>query len=86
MKIYRLKFETEILVECETEEEAEKIGHSSVEYEVRNGMLELFSLEELESENDLQSYERGSLPWRSFKRRDEPELTVDQILKARKLF
>jgi hypothetical protein len=54
--------------------------------EINNSIVNLSSLEKLESENDLQSYERGSLPWRSFKRRDEPELTVDQILKARKLF
>jgi hypothetical protein len=81
MKLYRLTYETEILVECETEEEAEKLGYSFLKHEVGNGMSNLSSLEKLESENDLQSYERGSLPWRSFKRRDEPELTVDQILK-----
>ena len=83
MKLYRLTYETEILIECETEEEAEKLGYSFLQDEVSNGMSNLSSLEKLESENDLQSYERGSLPWRSFKRRDESELTVDQILKAK---
>ena len=80
MKLYRVTFHTSILVEAPDEREAERIGDRNLECEVRNGGSEVWSTEELESEDQLHRDERGSLPWRSSDRREEPERTVDEIL------
>jgi hypothetical protein len=80
MKLYRVTFHTEILVEANDEREAERIGDRNLESEVRNGSSEVWSTEYLESVLQLRRNEWGSLPWRSPERSMEPELRVEEIL------
>jgi len=81
MKLYRVTFHTELLVAAHDEREAERIGYRNLECEVRNGGSEVWSTEILESRDQLRRDERGSLPWRSWDRREEPERTVEEILR-----
>ncbi len=82
MSIYRVSFLTELLVDCETEKEAELIGFKHIVDEVNNRGSEIFSVKRLESPGQVRRWERGSLPWRDTQRdlRGEPEKTVEQIL------
>lgn len=83
MAIYRVSFLTELLVECESEKEAERIGFDHLTDEVDNRGSEVFSIKLLESPEQVRRWERGSLPWRDSQRdhRGEPEKTVEQILR-----
>ena len=78
MSIYRVTFQTCLLVECDDEVEAEEIGRDFLAEEVGNA--DLFGIECLSSKDQLEKIEQGSLPWRSWERRNEPDLTVEQIL------
>jgi len=80
MKLYRVTFHTELLVEANDEREAERIGDRNLESEVRNGSSEVWSTELLDHEKQLRRDERGSYPWRSSTRHGEPELRVEEIL------
>ena len=82
MAIYRVSFLTDLLVECENEKEAERIGYYHLIDEIRNGGSDVFSVKLLESPGQVRRFERGSLPWRDTQRdlRGEPEKTVEQIL------
>ena len=80
MPLYRITFQTDMLIEARDEREAERIGDRNLESEVRNCGSELYRIEELRSVDQLRREERGSLPWRSTERRDEPELFVEEIL------
>ena len=82
MAIYRVSFLTELLVDCETEKEAELIGFKHIVDEVNNRGSEIFSIKHLESPGQVRRWERGSLPWRATQRdlNREPEKTVEQIL------
>ena len=82
MPIYRISFLTELLVDCETEKEAELIGFKHLIDEVNNRGSEIFAVKRLESPGQVRRWERGSLPWRDTQRdlRGEPEKTVEQIL------
>lgn len=82
MPIYRVTFTTSLLVECESEKDAEGIGFENLEAEIENQNSEVYSVELIESEAQLRRIERGSLPWRSWERRDEPEIEVDDILSS----
>ena len=82
MKIYRVTFTTQLLVEAGSEEDAERIGSSFLSDEVRNGGSEVYRTEEITSPLGLLTRERGSLPWRDWKRVGEPEITVDDILRV----
>jgi hypothetical protein len=80
MPLYRVTFQTDMLIEARDEREAERIGDRNLESEVRNCGSELYRIEELRSVDQLRREERGSLPWRATERRDEPELHVEEIL------
>lgn len=83
MAIYRVSFLTDLLVECESEKEAEMIGFKHLIDEVDNRGSDVFSIKLLESPDQVRRWERGSLPWRDTQRdlNCEPEKTVEQILK-----
>ena len=85
MPIYRVTFQTELLIDCENETEAEKIGYDNVDYEVRNGICDITSMKLIESANQLRRGEHNSLPWRANSRNwsHEPEKTVQQILESK---
>ena len=82
MAIYRVSFLTDLLVECENEKEAERIGFKHIVDEVNNRGSEIFSVKLLESQSHIRRWEHGSLPWRDTQRdlRGEPQKTVDEIL------
>ena len=67
MSIYRVTFQTCLLVECDDEVEAEEIGRDFLAEEVGNA--DLFGIECLSSKDQLEKIEQGSLPWRSWERR-----------------
>jgi hypothetical protein len=82
MPIYRVTFQTELLVDCENESEAERIGFKHLEDEVRNRTSEVYRVEKLDSVDQLRRAERGSLPWRRYERNSMGEsfYMVDEIL------
>lgn len=82
MTIYRVTFHIDLLVECETEREAERIGYDNLQEEIRNCSLGAlpWSVRRVESTDELRRGEHGSLPWRAPQRHGEPELTVDELL------
>lgn len=82
MPIYRVTFTTQLLVECENEKDSVRIGKDFLADEVRNGGSEVYATEEVRSTGDLLARERGSLPWRDWKRAGEPEVIVDEILRV----
>ena len=81
MSLYRVTLQSEILIDCENEHEAERIAYSNIEYEIGNGNVQLYSIKEITSEEQLLRAERNSLPWRSRARDREPERTVEEILR-----
>ena len=85
MTLYRLTFQTEILVDASDEREAERIGYNNLEEEIGNGNTNVYSIKEITAEDQLLRGERGSLPWRNIQRdwAKEPELTVEEILRGR---
>lgn len=85
MPIYRVTFQTELLIDCENETEAEKIGYDNVDYEVRNGFCDITSMKLIESASQLRRGEHNSLPWRANSRNwsHEPEKTVQKILESK---
>jgi len=80
MKLYRVTFQTEILVEAKDESEAGKIGFKYAHEEIENA--EIYGITELNDLSQLRRNELGSLPWRSIERWGEPELLVEEILKG----
>lgn len=82
MPIYRVTFTTEMLIDAENEGEAERIGYDHLVDEVGNGISEVLTVRSITSLDQLQKFEKGSLPWRSSARRGEPEKTVGDILKG----
>jgi hypothetical protein len=82
MAIYRVTFHIDLLVDCETEREAERIAYNNLENEIRNCSLGAvpWSIRRVESTDNLRRGEQGSLPWRDPQRYEEPELTVDELL------
>ena len=80
MKIYRVTFHTSLLVEAESESEANRIAERNLCEEVRNGSSEIYSIDHLTSADQVRRNEKRTLPWRSDERYDEPNLTVNEIL------
>jgi len=82
MPIYRVTFQTELLVDCDDVGEAERIGFKHLEEEVGNRHSEVYRVEKLENLYELKRAERGSLPWRCEDRSNSgiPYRTVDEIL------
>lgn len=82
MPIYKVTFQTELLVDCENESEAERIGFKHLEEEVRNGLSDIISVQNITSSDQIRKGEKGSLPWRDAKRNraGEPEKTIAEIL------
>lgn len=76
MKIYRVTIQTDILVEAENEVDAEKIALDNF----REETPEFYSAIEIDNLNKLTSDEQLSLPWRSWERRGEDDLTIKEIL------
>jgi len=85
MAIYRVTFQTELLIDCENEAEAEEIGYDNIDYEVRNGVCDIVSMKLVDSVRQLHRGEHNSLPWRANSRNcsHEPEKTVQQILEEK---
>lgn len=83
MTIYRVTFHIDLLVDCKTERDAKRIGYKNLQDEVKNYSQAAvpWSVRRVKSIDELRREERGSLPWRDPLRK-EPELTVDEILKA----
>lgn len=82
MAIYRVTFQTEMLIDCETEGEAERIGYHYLQDEVRNGS-NIYRIEKVETVNQLRRNEIGSLPWRDSYMVGMPETRVEEILEAK---
>lgn len=80
MPIYRVTFHTNLLVECENENEAEKIGLQNLNDEIKNGLSSVFNICTIESSDELRAEESYSLPWRSNDRKREPDRDVNDIL------
>lgn len=80
MTIYRLTFTTDLLIDCDNEEQAVHLGYKNLMYEVRNNTSDLTHIQKIESISQIRRHEKNSLPWRDSSRRDEPEKTVNQIL------
>lgn len=81
MPIYRVTFTTSLLVDAQDEWTAEHVGEQCLVDEVRNGTSEVYNTEEVTTQAGLRAGEVGSLPWRDLRRRDEPEVTVDEIIR-----
>jgi hypothetical protein len=79
MNLYRVTFTTSLIVEAESERDAERIGHVNLKEE-SSIASELYSIDRIEFKDELRRDERGSLPWRDARRRDEPELYVEELL------
>ena len=79
MKLYRVTFQTSLLIEAENEKEAVRIGEQNLQGEVRNGTSELYNVETLRSQENLRRGEKRSLPWRDWNRKD-PEMRVEDLL------
>lgn len=80
MKLYRVTFQTSVLVECKDAQEAEQIGRKFLGVEVDNGGAGVLLFEELRKRSDLMSSEVGSLPWRSHDRCSDPEVKIEELL------
>ena len=82
MALYRITFQTSIIVESRDEREAQHIGYKNLVEEVRNGGSELYLTEPITTVDQLHRGERGSYPWRDSQRdlNGEPEKTVEEIL------
>ena len=80
MKIYRVTFQTDLLIGCDSEIEAERIGYRNLSDEIRNGGSSVYKITEINSTDQLRREERGSLPWRSSDRWGEPQIRVEEIL------
>jgi hypothetical protein len=78
MALYRVTFQTEILVDCVDPREAESIGFRNLSEEIRSSSV--YKVEKIDSVDQLHREERGSLPWRARERSGEPELRVEEIL------
>ena len=78
MPIYRVTFTTELLVECDSDLDAEKIAHDHLSEEVRNGLSEVQSVELIRGYEQLHSGEGNSLPWR--RDRHSSQATVGDVL------
>ena len=80
MKIYRVVIGTELLVECDSESDAEKISLHNLKEEVNNGLSTVIDIVKVESVENLKSGEFESYPWRSCDRRGEKMITIGSIL------
>ena len=78
MPIYRVTFTTELLVECDSDLDAEKIAHCNLYEEVRNGLSEVQSTKLVDGHERLRSGEVNSLPWRD--RSNASQATVGEVL------
>jgi hypothetical protein len=78
MALYRVTYQTQILVDCNNPLEAESIGFRNLREEIRSSSV--YKVDKIDSVDQLHREERGSLPWRSTERRGEPELRVEEIL------
>ena len=81
MALYRVTFQTEILVDCVDRHEAESIGFRNLPEEIRGSSV--YKVDKIDSVDQLHREERGSLPWRARKKMDEPELRVEEILEGK---
>ena len=78
MPLYRIAFITEMIIDARDPHEAERIGFRNLSEEIRGSSV--YKVDKIDSVDQLHREERGSLPWRSTERRDEPELRVEEIL------
>lgn len=78
MPLYRIAFITEMIIDARDPLEAESIGFRNLSEEIRGSSV--YKVEKIDSVDQLHREERGSLPWRSTERSDEPELRVEEIL------
>ena len=79
--IYKVEIITTLLVEADSESDADVIAFQNLENEVKNGTSHWYSCDVINSKKELTADELNSLPWRHYSKRDEPELTISKILK-----
>lgn len=79
MKLYRVSFLTQLLVEAEDPNQAINIAKLHQHQEI----TDLDSVEQINNVTDLFPIEKGILPWRSSDRRNEAEKPVEEILKEK---
>ncbi len=80
MKIYRVTFQTELLVEAETEEHSIKLGSKFLKEEVLNGTSDLIDVELINSKKKLKLEEINSIPWRDPSIKRDKDYYVEEIL------
>jgi len=78
MALYRVTFQTQIIVDCVDPHEAERIGFWNLSEEIRGSSV--YKVDKIDSVDQLHREEHGSLPWRAMERSGEPELRVEEIL------
>ena len=78
--IYKVEMITTLLVEADSESEANVTAFQNLENEVKNGTSHWYSCELIESRNQLSVDELLSLPWRHYTKKNNPELTISEIL------
>jgi len=76
MKIYRVNVQVDLLVEAEDEIDAEEVALDNFKEETP----QIYSAVQIDDVNELTEDEQLSLPWRSWKRQNEDDLTVKEIL------
>lgn len=82
MKIYRVTFETSVLVACDDEKQAEFIGRCHLKDEVDNGHSHVLSCDQITNTSELSGDERYSYPWRSPLHRGIDEKNVIDIIES----
>ena len=82
MKIYRVTFETSVLVACDDEKQAEFIGATHLNDEVSNGHSIVTSNEHITRISELYNDETFSYPWCSPLRKGLQEKNVNEILES----
>jgi hypothetical protein len=76
MTIYRIKFQTEVLVDATSEWEAEKFAQENLVKEIEDGRFEISFVERLKSVNQLRGNEVNIFPWKNKSRLGENALDI----------
>ena len=82
MPIYRIKFETTLMVEANSEDEAVSVAKENLLEEVKNDFSQIVKKEIITDVEQLSDSEKYSLPWLSKSIDDKYDLEVFEILGA----
>ena len=78
--IYKVEMITTLLVEADSESEANIIAFTNLENEAKNGTSHWHTCTPITDRSMLNVDELLSLPWRHYSKRDEPELSISDLL------